>query len=166
VVDVTAFEVRSFDGTHGSHAKHADALTEALAVAAAGERFVVIYHSRGLGAYELVPYCPGAGDAIAPNGGRACGRGDIGDGWYCPVHLAGHHPDSESVPCPLCHAGPGADCLVTAGGSVWIGPAGRPKPMLWCHDERHQAAIAADGRTCADTPAPAEVVMACQTTLF
>ena len=96
----TAFEVRSFDGTHGGHASRADALAEAQTVAATGERFVFVYHRRGLGAYELVPYCPGRGDAIAPGGGKACGRGDIGDGWYCPVHLADHHPEPESVPMP------------------------------------------------------------------
>ena len=163
---MTTFEVRSFDGTHGCHAKHPDAFREAKAVAAKGERFVFIYHKRGLGAYELVPYCPGHGDAIAPNGGKGCGRGDLRNGLYCPVHLADHHPAPESASCPRCHAHPGDYCLVTAGGNVWTAPDGKPRAMLWCHEERHQTAIRADGRTCAGVPVPAEEVPLCQATLF
>ncbi len=148
------FEVRSYDsGATGRETfkRHGDALREAQAAAARGERFVFVYHQKGLGAVEMLPYCPGDGDAIAPNGGKGCGRGDIGDGWYCPEHLATHHPEPESVDCPRCGAEPGGDCVVTFGSDHvrQYRADGTPWFMLWCCEERHQAAIKADGRTCA-----------------
>jgi hypothetical protein len=150
-----AFEVRSFFGTPSAHAGRHDALREAQCAAAAGGRFVFIYH---LGAVELMPYCPGPGSAIAPNGGQACGRGDIGDGLYCPGHLATHHPDPESPGCPECAALPGSGCVATTGrGEVWL-ELGQPRPVLWCHEERHAAAIRADGRTCANSAGEPEMV--------
>lgn len=159
---VRAFEVRSFDGTHGDSDRRADALREAEAVAAAAGRFVFICHNRGLGAFELLPYCPAPGDTISPNGGTACGRGDVGDSLYCPAHLADHHPEPKLVPCPLCNARAGDDCLVTTGGgNVWTAPDGKPRAMLQCHEGRHQTAIAADGRTLAG-----EEVPGCQAVLF
>ena len=177
----SGFEVRSSSGNHGeAHGKHADARREAETIAALGERFVFVYHRRGLGVVEILPFCPAPGDAIAPNGGKCCGRGDIRGGLYCPDHLVSHHPEPQSIPCPDCGAGQGMDCVVTFGsdrvrqtrldGTPWV--------MLWCHEERHQAAIAVDGRTCAvfgepaPDPAPLvtirprKVVNAWQTTLW
>jgi hypothetical protein len=147
-------EVRSYDsGSVGRETikRRQDALRAAQAAASRGERFVFVYHQSGQGAVEMLPYCPAPGDAIAPNGGKGCGRGDIGDGLYCPEHLADHHPHPETVPCPGCGAEPGEDCVVTFGkdrirqhradGTPWL--------MLWCHEERHESAITMDGRTCA-----------------
>ena len=50
------------------------------------------------------------------------------------------HPDHRVVPCPRARCGTeaGTECA-TAGGT----------PLEWGHIERHAAAIAADGRTCA-----------------
>jgi len=48
------------------------------------------------------------------------------------------HPEPLGVPCPRCEAGTGAPCTTTRG-----------KALPWGHRERHRAAIAADGRTCA-----------------
>lgn len=160
-----AFAVGSCDvgASRSPHARHPDALREAEAVAAKGGRFTYIYYQRGLGAFELMPYCPAPGDAIAPNGGQACGRGDIGDGLYCPEHLATHHPEPESAGCSECGAAPGSGCVATTGrGEVWL-ELGKPRPMLWCHEERHAVAISADGRTCLSTT---EEAAAWQTTLF
>ena len=48
------------------------------------------------------------------------------------------HPEPLSVSCPRCEAEAGKPCATTGG-----------KSLPWGHRERHAAAIAADGRTCA-----------------
>jgi|HubBroStandDraft_1064217.scaffolds.fasta_scaffold359441_3 hypothetical protein len=51
------------------------------------------------------------------------------------------HPEHRIIACPRarCGAEAGADCTTARG-----------VPLEWGHLERHAAAIAADGRTCAD----------------
>lgn len=149
----SGFEVRSFGGTHGSHGKYGDALRGAKAAAAAGERFVLIRQSRGMGALELLPYCPAPGTATGPAGNRACGRGDVGDGGWCPDHETTHHPEPGIVACPLCGAPPGTPCLtMTGSGTVWADGGKGPWPLAGAHEERHAAALKA--------------VNGCQTVLF
>ena len=59
--------------------------------------------------------------------------------------MATSHPEPLTVPCPRdgCGAEVGAKCTT-----------GRGVALPWGHRERHAAAIAADGRTCATEEKP------------
>ena len=50
------------------------------------------------------------------------------------------HPEPLTVPCPRCGAMAGVQCATATGRTA----------LPWGHQERHAAAIEADGRTCAD----------------
>jgi hypothetical protein len=160
-----AFIVRAADGgPYGEHARRPDAVREAQQVAASGGRFVVVMGLRSGAVEAFMPSCLGPGPARDPLGFSGCGRGDVGESLWCPEHAASHHPAPRAAACPRCAALAGEECVaVTGSGEAWRGPDGQPRPVL-SHEERHAAAIALDGRTCATWPGQA--VTACQDTLF